>query len=454
MAKKSKSELVEEAKVLKAMIAQARKKALNFALYIGKEDLVLHSDLMKPVTALRTAAQKEAGGKRGTIGVLTAEGKEITLTCAESEAPPSKLAKLFKKHLMVRGIPAKVLIVLPSGETQDSDAEDGGDTDATPAATSSSAPETATETVAADSLEAKLKKAWAKAQPVLKKILTSAPTDHADLLKESGRRFLQAMKDGDFDAAFAALTELRKDIARTPSTERLTDALTSKDDPKKLSAMVPLLVSVLKRGAQDVAFKADAKPLLRDMRKAAKDAMASGSMDAETKTRIEAMKKTLDTTFLAYLAEEGHGPQRHEGAVTKAQLKDRAVSGKDPMTGTTTDGVHSGTHKYSRHATRFKDPGDYVDADDTIRAHADFTANKAASITQGDTRFSVTMALSDVLGSGYADKLEGVSRIGSANNPTGDQETDFTDGVLKAVYERHSDGSVTLLTMYPNPKPA
>lgn len=40
---------------------------------------------------------------------------------------------------------------------------------------------------------------------------------------------------------------------------------------------------------------------------------------------------------LAELARQGHGPQRHEGDVTEAQLWNRAYHGLDPMTGATVD---------------------------------------------------------------------------------------------------------------------
>ena len=444
MAKKTKAELVEEGKALKADVATARKKPLNFALYMGKEELAFHCDIKKPINVLRKAAQQEAGGKRGTIGTFTADGREVTLTCAEGEDPPAKLAKLFKKHCANRGVSVKVIMVTHDGSRFDSDAEDEA---------SASAETADAETPAQnDVLKDKLLKAWKKIEGAWKAAVASAPDDHATLLKTGAKTFLAQMKAEAYEKALAALTTLRKDIARTPSTDRLTTALADKDDPKKLAAMAPLLLSSLERGGDDEGFKADAKPLLRDMRTALKAAQAAGGMDPETLKMVTAMKKKLDNAFLDDLAEEGHGPQRHEGKVTKAQLSDRAVSGFDPMTNSTTDGVHGGKHKYGRHATRFKDPGDYVDADETVRAHAEFTTQESAAVAAGEGRFEVRLTLEEVLGSGYAAMLEGVSRKGSAKNPTGSEDTDFTDGDLVARYKIHGDGSVTLITLFPNPQ--
>jgi len=441
MAKKSKAELVAEGKLATAIIAAARKKPHNFALLIGPDGVVLKADLRLPTGKLKTEAKKDGASNKGAVGVMTVDGREITLACAEDESPPGNLGKLLKKYLMERGVAAKVILIAGDGAVLDAGEEEtDGPSDS------------GTDTPAPDSIEAKLRKAFDKSKPALVSALRNGPSDHAETLRKLVKGFEASMAKPDFELALKVLTKLRQEIASTPSGERLTQALTGKDDPAKMAQLGALLDACIDRAGKEADFDKSAKPQLRDLRTALKDAM-QGTPTPEDRVKIEDMKAKLDDLFLADLAKQGHGPARHEGNVTPAQLTDRAVDGKDPITGTTTDAVHGGTHRYSRHATRFKDAGDYVDADETIRDHADFTTNKDLSIAASDTRFSVQLTLEEVMGSGYEAMLEGVSRIGSANHPTGSQPTDFEDGTLTAVYDIMPDGSIKLLTMYPNPKP-
>lgn len=62
----------------------------------------------------------------------------------------------------------------------------------------------------------------------------------------------------------------------------------------------------------------------------------------------------------ADLSNQGHGPQRHEGAVTKAMLEARGLRGIDPMTGTHVDGETGSRHRAPRAASRFTLPDAFV----------------------------------------------------------------------------------------------
>ena len=73
------------------------------------------------------------------------------------------------------------------------------------------------------------------------------------------------------------------------------------------------------------------------------------------RTRLDDMINTrrrevdaLVANRFAELEAQGHGPQRHEGAVTRQMLEDRVMRGFDPMTGSRTDGVTGGTHPLNR----------------------------------------------------------------------------------------------------------
>ncbi len=443
MAKKTKAELVQEGKELNSVLTAIRKKPHNFALLVGKDGLILETDLKKSPEGLRTKAKKAGGGAKGAVGEITATGKDITLKLAEGENPPGTLARMFKTHLRERGIAANVTLLDSAGTAVGEEAPAEGAPADTPPAASDVAP--------ADGIDAKLDKAFKKIQPSLVSALKTGPKDHAAVLAQLTKSYETAKGAGNYEQALKDLTQLRTEIARTPSTDTLDAALTGKGDPAKLVGMAGLLLKSLERGGKEADFKKEAKPKLRDMRTALKDALA-GSPDAEQLKVLTAMKKRLDRAFLDDLKDEGHGPQRHEGDVTPEQLVDRCVSGHDPMTGDTTDGVHGGVHRYSRHATRFKDPGDYVDAEETIRGKQAYTDEMAEAKRTNDTRFSVELPLKDVLGDDYKTKLEGKSRIGSAKNPQGSQDTDFTDGTITAVYDIDANGDTVLVTMYPNPK--
>ncbi|AVO37294.1 hypothetical protein [Pukyongiella litopenaei] len=442
MAKKTKAELVKEGKELNAALTAIRKKPHNFALLVGKDGLILETDLKKSPEGLRGKAKKAGGGAKGAVGEISATGKDITLKLAEGENPPGTLARLFKTHLRERGIAANVTLLDSTGTAVGEEGATDTPTD-TPAADSDAAP--------ADGIDAKLDKAFRKIQPSLVSALKTGPKDHAAVLAKLTKAYETAKGAGNYEQALKDLTQLRTEIARTPSTDTLDAALAGKDDPARLAGMAGLLVKTLERGGKEADFKKEAGPKLRDMRTALKAALA-GSPDAEQLKVLTAMKKRLDRAFLDDLKDEGHGPQRHEGDVTPEQLVDRCVSGHDPMTGDTTDGVHGGVHRYSRHATRFKDPGDYVDAEETIRGNQAYTDEMAEAKRTSDTRFSVELPLKDVLGDDYKTKLEGKSRIGSAKNPQGSQDTDFTDGTITAVYDIDANGDTVLVTMYPNPK--
>jgi len=128
MAKKSAGELKEEGTALNELIVQGRKKAMNFALVMGKEGCSLEAHPTKGADVMWRQAKAAAGGTRGAQGVMNVSGKVIELSC-ETEDFPGTLPKTFKRHLKERGLSFKVVMILPNGERLDDGDEDEEDTE-------------------------------------------------------------------------------------------------------------------------------------------------------------------------------------------------------------------------------------------------------------------------------------------------------------------------------------
>lgn len=439
MAKKTPSALKEEGKAAAAILTAARKSRHNFALFHGKDDLIFKADKLKNKSAVRQMAKAEGATAKGAVGALEVKGKVVDLIVEDPESTPANFAKTFKKYLSLRGHSMKVRLLSEAGDVIDTgdEDEDGSPQDA-------ALGEDVEDAIAA------ILKAFDQIKVPYVRAINSAPPEYGKKLREAGARFKQSIDKQQVDIAKKILAALVKAMQKTPSIARVVDVLADKDDPAKLARTDGLVDALIERRDDDPTFRKDAKPEMKELRSALKVALAKVPPPPEAATLL-AIKKKLDAAFLEDLAEEGHGPQRHEGAVTKPQLTSRAFSKHDPMTGTTTDGVHGGTHKCGKHATRFKTPGAYVDADEAMRADPAYSTEKAASATRGETRFAVTLTLQQVMGPGYEAELEGVTRLGSNNHPTGTADTVFTGGTLKAIYDVLPDGSVVLVTMYPNP---
>ncbi|WP_226553567.1 hypothetical protein [Celeribacter naphthalenivorans] len=204
----------------------------------------------------------------------------------------------------------------------------------------------------------------------------------------------------------------------------------------------------------------------------------------ETKS-LEPVKRVIIPTRhwiqkLDDLARQGHGPQRHEGAVTDKQLLDRVLHGLDPMTGSVVDhdkffkkyGVHydpikhgtppdfGGTmihvpgkgdlpitmskkiqHVSGAHATKFNTPEDYVKAyewvikDPRVKA---FEGNSKPTLRIPDIK------MSDIFGPDFEVRIKGYDAFGN--------RTVFgSDTNLIAIFEKDSNGILQLKTMYPDP---
>ena len=196
-----------------------------------------------------------------------------------------------------------------------------------------------------------------------------------------------------------------------------------------------------------------------------------------TETVIIPMRYWIDR--LGDLAKQGHGPQRHEGAVTDKQLIDRSLKGFDPMTGSVIDHdkfykkygvpydpIEHGTppdfggktinvpgkgelpvsisnktrHVSGEHATKFNTPEDYVKAYDRILADPQFKAFE----NDGDNiQDSIEVNMSTVFGPDFQARIKGYDEFGNL--------TIFgSDTKIVAVFRKEA-GGINLITMYPNP---
>ncbi len=439
MAKKTKTELVEEGKALSSTIADIRKATHNFALLLGSEGVHLAAHKTKSTIALKNEA-KTAGGNaaKGAVGTVTIEGKILSFACAEGESPPGMLGKKFKTHLKERGLNFKVIILGSDGTVLEGDDED----------------EPQAEEGAQKDLRSKLEDAYTKFAPLLKQELAARkPADQAPILGAI-KAFKDAMVKEDYADALKKLTNLRNGLISVAKPSQIDAGKTrqGKIDKAALLEKAGQVDTVAKKALQDRTFLTQSAPRLRELRKSFKVAMADSPTPDEL-AKLKKMKEKLDEVFLHELKSQGHGPQRHEGDVTPQQLDDRAKNGINPQTGTRFDDVaRTKPHGYSANATRINDPGVYVDAEEFMRSSPTAIAAKNNAVRRRTGRFTVTLPLKDVLGTDYEKYVEGKTRTGSRNNPTGSVATNLKDGNLIAVYTVARNGAVTLLTMYPDPK--
>lgn len=164
-----------------------------------------------------------------------------------------------------------------------------------------------------------------------------------------------------------------------------------------------------------------------------------------------AMRRTTASAFVARrfaeLEAQGHGPQRHEGAVTRQMLIDRVLDGKDPMTGTSVDGVTGRPHRPPPIATRITTPEAFVAAESYLRRTAAYRAARDAAFFAPMYRrgsFSVILSLDDALGPDYLRLVEGVRRADGRI-----VDVDFEGGLLLAIFRLEPSDAPVLVTMYP-----
>ena len=168
------------------------------------------------------------------------------------------------------------------------------------------------------------------------------------------------------------------------------------------------------------------------------------------------MRRATVVTYVsrrfADLFTQGHGPQRHEGAVTRAMLEARVLRGIDPMTGTRIDGETGRPHFAVSSASRFTTPEAFVAAESYVRRSPDYRAARDAALfdpVHNRGFFEVALPIDDALGRDLLADVEGVVRVGPRSTPQGVAAMNFDGGLVIARFRIAADGEPRLITMFP-----
>ncbi|MCF6304615.1 MAG: hypothetical protein L3J33_04525 [Rhodobacteraceae bacterium] len=202
MAKPDKAELKKQGALLKEIIAQARKKTLNFALLQGKDQMFLVTHLKKNPAMLRKEAKKEGGGPKAAMGTLNVEGKSLIFSVEDE--PPGPFPKLTKKHFMTRGIPVRVTFKLPNGTVFDD-----GEAPEAEAQTTQSPPEPEID----EALGASVFGMFSGLQSELEEKMNKAGDDLRGRFQDLSDKFNDSHAGKQFDQAAAYLGDLKKQLS-------------------------------------------------------------------------------------------------------------------------------------------------------------------------------------------------------------------------------------------------
>ncbi len=320
MAKPDKATLKSEGEALKTVIAQARKKTLNFALLQGKDTMYLETHLKKNTGMLRKEAKKKGGGPKAAVGLMNVEGKKIIFSVEEE--PPGTFPKLAKKFFMARGLPMQVAFRLPDGSMlEDSEGEPA----ATPAGASSTEP-VATPIEKTKAKFTTLEAALASMQPTLGAknkaalaqllIQVRADVGSGDLAKaqtalkelQSAMAAVKAKQEKDKETLKAAATSLKDSgisavqkegllkiaLARPKAFEASLKALKAIDKGLKPLDCTPEGLAKAKKAADDEKAKFDllttaakqAKAKFEEAKLAATKASAAADKASDTATKL------------------------------------------------------------------------------------------------------------------------------------------------------------------------
>lgn len=249
MAKPNKAELKKQGAELKDIVAQGRKKTLNFALLLGKDQMYLKTHMKKNSSMLRKEAKKDGGGPKGVEGTFSASGKNLIFTV--DEEAPGNFDKLTKKYFMERGVPVSVEFRLsesaesaaPAAKDEEPPAEDAAEDEAQEASakeeqieemnkaaedagvdTSSaqpSEPDATEDSDAADETRRASLKRFKALTDKLRAVMKTASAEVQKDLKGYVSAFGENMKKDDFSKADNVLNDLEKHLgdADTPAPD-------------------------------------------------------------------------------------------------------------------------------------------------------------------------------------------------------------------------------------------
>jgi hypothetical protein len=149
-----------------------------------------------------------------------------------------------------------------------------------------------------------------------------------------------------------------------------------------------------------------------------------------------------------WMDQAGHAARRH-AEIPDSVLMRRALDGRDPITGTTTDWETGKTHRYGRDATTFVSKAAAVFAEAHIWHSQSGRTARAAAEQSGAPSFQVRFPAKDIFGARLSQHLNGWTLVGTRANPRGCAPIHFAaDTVIVAVYRR-SGTEWHPYTMYP-----
>lgn len=168
------------------------------------------------------------------------------------------------------------------------------------------------------------------------------------------------------------------------------------------------------------------------------------------------MRRASVTSYVsrrfADLSTQGHGPQRHERAVTRAMLEARVQRGIDPMTGTRVDGETGDRYRAPSAASRFTTPEAFVAAETYVRSTPAYRSARDAALfdpTYQRGFFEVAIPIEDALGRNLLAEVEGVVLTGPRSSMVPLGTVNFEGGLVIARFRISAGGEPQLITMFP-----
>ena len=175
-------------------------------------------------------------------------------------------------------------------------------------------------------------------------------------------------------------------------------------------------------------------------RRQEQDRRSSEERRSLDRTRDQARISQLENRWRALEQEHpdwSHAFERHVD-ISEEQLARRAETGELP---------NGKAGDIPRHATRWRSADAMVVAADGAAHSDEYQRKRAKAEANGETRFTVTRPLPEVLGPGWRADVQGRTAA-----PHGVQSTQWNDdSTVKTIWQRRSDGRWHPVTCYPQP---
>ncbi len=313
----------EDAKLLKVMIAAAKKNPVNIGICMGKkpENAVVVMDRKRNPDALGRAAKKSGETSKIAIGVLTVDGRDATLKCEGK--PPSGVAKQLKLYFKSIDIPLTFALLDENGQPIADGDEEGTEEQGTDADASTGGTE---DTTADDAARMAWDTAWSTAEPLVAQAIRANP-DLAGKLRAVRDFAMGKADEGEFAAAQKSLQTLLGLIPRggQANAGQTQTPQTPGPDPKDLVEQLKALK------ARIASVPGDAATGLNDAYAVAVDHLKSGRLGPAAQ-EIARLGEAIDKAGTATDPSGGADPKLAK--VTQAVDKLRGlVEGLAPSVG-------------------------------------------------------------------------------------------------------------------------